>query len=260
MVRPGLCSLAGALLLIWLPLEGQVSGRVVVGGGPPPAPAFVTVDCGGLWEGFTDKRGEFIASFPHGRQMLTGPASSNPNGGQVSTDPAFSCTVEATLPGYTRGITHANRVSASDVVIVTLYPLGGRDDSTVSYQDLAVPVEARKQFEKGEFELRERKWKSAQASLRKAIALYPDYALAWARLGEALEGSHKLAEAGSAYAKAISMNARFFSVYVRWAVIDASQERWEQVAATTGAAIKLDPSTGRPFSFTTPWQISISGG
>jgi hypothetical protein len=44
-------------------LSGQISGRVVVGGGTPPQNAFVTVHCdqAGVWAGFTDKRGEFIA-------------------------------------------------------------------------------------------------------------------------------------------------------------------------------------------------------
>ncbi len=57
----------------------------------------------------------------------------------------------------------------------------------------------------------------------------------------ALEESGKLEEARSAYARAIAIDARLFSAYARWAVIDASQERWDQVAATTDAAIKLNP-------------------
>ncbi len=234
MVRPALRGLAGALLGVCLPLQGQINGRVVVGGGGGlPGPAFVMVNCGSYWEGYSDKRGEFIAQFSHGRQVLI--------------DPTFSCTVEATLPGYTRGITHAT-VHASDVIMVTLYPLGGPDDSTLSYRDLAVPAAAYQQFEKGEWAVRERKWKSAEASLRKAISLYPEYALAWGKLGEALEGSHKPDEAASAYGKAIAIDARLFSVYARWAVMDANRERWDRVAATTDAAIELNP-LGWPILF-----------
>lgn len=111
----------------------------------------------------------------------------------------------------------------------------------MSYQDLATPRAARRQCEKGVGEVRARQWNSAEASLRNAIAVYPAYALAWNELGEALEESRKLEEAGSAYAKAIAIDARLFSAYARWAVLDASQERWDRVAATTDAAIKLDP-------------------
>jgi tetratricopeptide (TPR) repeat protein len=213
------------LLALWLPLEGQISGRVVVGGVGPPQPAYVTVVCEGTgsWTGYSDTHGEFIA-FVGAKNLRNGPTN---------------CRVEATISGFTRGI--AKVASNQGGVVVTLYPLGRRDDSTVSYQDLAVPPAARREFEKGVEELRERKWKSAEASLRKAIAVYPAYALAWNKLGEALEESRKPGEAGSAYAKAIAIDTRLFSAYAGWAVLDASQERWDRVAATTDAAIKLDP-------------------
>jgi len=201
-----------------------MSGRVVVGGSFPPKPAFVTVGCegSGHWEGYTDKRGEFIASL-----------------GKSLGSFYVNCSVEATVPGFTRGI--ATAASNQGDVLITLYPLGRRDESTVAL-DLAVPVAARKRFEQGVQGLRERKWKSAEASLRKAIAIYPSYAWAWAKLGEALEGSRKPEEAGSAYASAIAIDARLYLAYARWAVIDANQERWDRVAATTDAAIQQNPA------------------
>jgi tetratricopeptide (TPR) repeat protein len=201
-----------------------MSGRVVVGGSFPPEPAFVTVGCegSGHWEGYTDKRGEFIASL----------GLKNLGGRQVN------CQVEATVAGFARGVAKA-AYNQGDVLI-TLYPLGGRDDSTVTL-DPAVPMAARKRFAQGVEELRERKWKSAEVSLRKAIAVYPGYAWAWAKLGEALEGSGKPEEAGSAYASAIAIDRRLFLAYARWAVIDANQERWDRVAATTDAAIRQNP-------------------
>ncbi len=217
MARAEFCGAAGVLLLVCFPLEGQVSGRVVVGGSFPPEPVFVRVGCGGgAWAGYTDKRGEFIAA-------LKGSS--------------LNCRVEATLTGFTRGVA---RAASNEPVIVTLYPLGKRDDSTIRL-DLAVPLAARKQYDKGVEELRERKWKSAETSLRKAIGVYSSYALAWASLGEALEGAREPEEASVAYARAIEIDARLFSAYARWAVIDASEERWERVAVTTDRAIRLEP-------------------
>jgi tetratricopeptide (TPR) repeat protein len=197
----------------------------VVGGGPPAEPALVTVACGsGYWRGYSDKHGEFIASL----------GIKNPR------DVFVNCRVEAAISGFTRGIASVTQIPASGV-LVTLYPLGRREDSTVSYLDLAVPAAARKQFEKGVGELRARKWKNAEASLRKAIAVYPAYAPAWNELGVALEGWGNFEEARKAYTRAIALDARLFSAYARCAVIDANQERWDRVAATTDAAIKLDP-------------------
>lgn len=224
-LRPWRGGTAGVLLLVCFPLQGQMSGRVMVGGSFPPEPAFVTVGCEGKgnWAGYTDKRGEFIASL--GLKNLT----SAPG----------NCRVEATLDGFTRGI--ANAAYNQSDVIVTLFPLRRREDSTIALETLAVPPPARKQFDKGVEQLRQGKWRSAETSLRKAIAQYSRYALAWARLGEALEGDGSPEEAGAAYAKATEIDARLFSAYARWAVIDASENRWDRVAATTDRAIRLDP-------------------
>lgn len=224
MAHPRLCGAAAVLALVCLPLAAQMSGRVVVAGNSPPEPAFVKVNCGGSggWSGYSDKRGEFIVAFQL-KNVSSGPAN---------------CQVEATLAGFTRGMVNA-AWNQTDVIL-TLYPIGAQD-STVTSQDLAVPRAARKYFEKGAGEMRERRWESAKASLRKAIAAYPAYARAWAKLAEVLEDLRKPEEARNAYAKAIAIDARLFSAYAALSVLDANQERWDRVAATTGAAIHLEP-------------------
>jgi tetratricopeptide (TPR) repeat protein len=223
MVRRGLCELVGLFLGFYFPLNGQISGRVVVAGVVPPKPASVMVDCGWRsWAGYSDKRGEFIA--PLGR----------PNDGSVK------CLIEATISGFTRGVVLLTDVPASDV-IVTLYPLAKHDESTVSYLDLAAPLRARKQFEKAVRDVQARRWSNAETSLRKAIAAYPAYALAWNELGFVLENSGNLADASNAYSRAVSIDGRLFSAYARWAVIEAGKEQWDQVAATTDTAIKQNP-------------------
>ena len=212
---------AVALFGTALTLRGAtgVSGRVVVGGLAIPEPAFVNVTCGqGTWAGYSDRRGDFIA---------------------VVKGAAAECVVEATIVGYGRGIEKVN-AGARDVT-VTIHPLLRRDGSTVSYSQLAAPPVARKEFLKGVQSLQAGKWTIAEASFRKAIVAFPDYALAWDELGYVLEKLGKLSEASDSYSKALAIDGRLFSAYARQAILEAGQQHWDQVAATTDAAIKLDP-------------------
>ena len=210
---------AVALFGAILPLSGQVSGRVVVGGIPIPEPAFVTVSCGEKsWAGYSDRHGDFIA-------VVKGGSS--------------ECVVEATIIGYGRGIEKVTAMARD--VTVTIHPLVRQDGTSVSYSQLAAPMPARKEFQKGVESLQAGKWTIAEASFRKAIAAFPDYALAWDELGYVLEKLGKLPEASDAYSKALAIDGRLFSAYARRAVLESSQQHWDKVAATTDAAIKLDP-------------------
>ena len=98
-----------------------------------------------------------------------------------------------------------------------------------------------REFLKGVQSLQAGKWTIAEASFRKAIVAFPDYALAWDELGYVLEKLGKLSEASDSYSKALAIDGRLFSAYARQAILEAGQQHWDQVAATTDAAIKLDP-------------------
>jgi tetratricopeptide (TPR) repeat protein len=210
--------------------DAQIAGRVVANGGPPPERAWVTVHCEGPatwdWGGYADRRGEFLSSAPDGRAEF-GPDSDG------------FCEIVAIAHGFERGVARTTHTRESNV-LVTLRPLAPGDD-TVRYADIAVPENARKWFDRAAEDARARRWKPAEEKLRKALAAFPSYALAWSELGAALQSQGKQDAAAEAYTKALAIDARLTSAAVRLAVLQAGQQRWAEVASTTGAAVD-DPT------------------
>jgi tetratricopeptide (TPR) repeat protein len=150
-----------------------------------------------------------------------------------------TCQIVATLSGFQRGVTEVGRTYESNVV-VTLKPLVP-GEWVIAYTDIAVPATARKLFDQASGDARAGRWKAAERKLRKALAAHPSYAFAWNELGVALEKLARQDEAADAYAKALSLDSRLFSASARLAVLEAGRQRWDQVAATTDAAIVQNP-------------------
>ena len=111
----------------------------------------------------------------------------------------------------------------------------------VSITSLNAPKEAKKAYEKGLKAMRKRKWNAGQKEFQKAVEIYPQYAAAWFELGKALEEQNKLDEARKAHGRALTADAKLVKPYIQLAGIAARQRKWQEVADTTGRALKLNP-------------------
>src|SRR5215472_14534881 len=214
------------------PLYAQITGRVVVNGGAPPDHVYVTVHCEGSarwdWAGYTDKRGEFVAM----------PAESRPRFDAESDN--GECQIVATARGFRRGVAETAHTYESNVVL-KLTPLAEGGERRLHYVDVAVPAAARNLFDQASQHARAGRWKAAEGKLRKALAVYPSYALAWNELGLVMQNSGKQDDAEDAYATALALNPLLFSAAARLSVLQAERQRWDHVAATTDAAIVQNP-------------------
>jgi tetratricopeptide (TPR) repeat protein len=153
-----------------------------------------------------------------------------------------SCEVQARLPGYRSDVINlAGRdpMDHPDIGLILLHRLGGPVEGIlVSATSLAAPKAARKAFEKGQQTLRDNKPEDARKNFEKA---YPDYAAAWCELGKLQASQRQLDQARQSFEAAIRADSKFLEPYLRLSTLLAASQQWDQLAATTGKALKLDP-------------------
>ena len=242
-----------------------LSGRVVLDDGTVPNER-VSVErvCAGqvVREGYTDSRGYFSFTIGGGAmntQLQDASTSSDsrldglgmgsgmgPMGGlggqsQSLRQSLFGCELRGTLPGTISELVelapHLNEgLSNPDVGTIVLHRIGKVDGSSVSVTSLKAPKDARKAFEHGRKELKKEQFDKAKIDLTQAVTAYPDYAEAWAALGEVLLHDKDYDNAINASQKAVTADPHFISPY--FTLIAASANR-QDGKGTAGYADKL---------------------
>ena len=129
----------------------------------------------------------------------------------------------------------------------TVVPVSG----TVSVKTLAAPKAATKAFEKAGKELRKKKinFFKVTAELRKAVEIYPDFAAAWQRLGEAHLQQQDLQEARDAFERAAIADSQFALPLLSLAAIELDDKRWEEVVEKSRQALEINPRLARAHYF-----------
>jgi tetratricopeptide (TPR) repeat protein len=118
--------------------------------------------------------------------------------------------------------------------------------NTVSVTDLSAPKNARKDYEKGEREFGEQKYKAARTSFEKALAEHPCYARAHTRLGMTLEMDGDFPGAERALRKAMECDAGFLEAYAQLGILLNHLKRFDESKSS------LEPAAGR---FPASWQL-----
>ena len=113
--------------------------------------------------------------------------------------------------------------------------------ASVKAATLQVPGRARGEFKKGCSELRSKKFASAEAHLRKALAQYPSYPPAWVLLGQVLETRNRLEEARVACSKAVTADTDYVPAHLCLADVAGQKGEWEQTLESADRALTLDP-------------------
>lgn len=243
-----------------------LSGKVVMDDGtPPPEPVVVERVCNGMPrpEGYTDSKGRFSIQLGQNRGMIadasvsgmggfgdtprTGGGNVDMRGGGLEGprgSETMGCELRASLAGFRSDViqlTGRRALDNPDVGTIILHRLTNVQGTTISATSLSAPKDAKKAFEKGVQALQKNKFADAQKQLEKAVEVYPKYAAAWYRLGNAHQGQGNVAEARKAYARALEADSRFMDPYRQLAVLAMKDKNWQDAADTTDRLLRLDP-------------------
>lgn len=244
-----------------------LQGKVIMEDGTPAPPSVVIERvCSGraIPEAYTDSKGRFSFQVGQNSSMMAdasysgieqtglerspgafgGPGMMGPGGRGISERDLMGCELRASLPGYRSTsveLTGRRMFDNPDVGTLVLRKLANVEGFTISMTTLKAPNNAKKAFEKGSKEAAKKKWDKAQVELEKAVAIYPEYAVAWHALGQVYEAMQKPDEARKAYEKALAADSKFVNPYLQLALLDARKQDWRAVADTTDRVIKLNP-------------------
>jgi len=177
-----------------------------------------------------------LSAFADGVVIYTVPVVIDP-----STDPLTriwddKCAVSIWLKGYRMAT-----VTLYDGAVIVLKQIGDPEGSTVSVTALHVPKDAAKAYDKGLEALSAGKLSGAQKQFERAVALYPDYAQAWSRLGEVLEQQSQPEKAADACQHALKADPKYIRPYLQLLRLAVAGKRMEDAAALADRAIQLDP-------------------
>ena len=230
----------------------RIEGKILMaGGGPPPDRVAVAAVCAGqsfakvssdLKGNFSLQLGAFSATTPDASiGRATGTGFGSPTGADV---PVRECELLAFLPGFRAGpVKLAGLQSPVNVTRVTiiLKPVENVSGYTFSATSLFASKEARKAQEKGSEALNRRKLEQAERELRRAVELYPKYAIAWYDLGRVLIQQQRPQDARKALEAAVSADPKYISPYPVLAQLAFDEKRWEDLARYTQTVITFNP-------------------
>lgn len=97
------------------------------------------------------------------------------------------CELQAVLPGFSSQPVemerHLHDSGFSDVGTIMLHRMAQVQGFTISVTSARAPAKARKEYDKGRDLEQKQKWDAALVSFQKAVAVYPEYAIAWFEMG-----------------------------------------------------------------------------
>jgi hypothetical protein len=222
---------------------GVLLGKLALEGEPLPwQPMLVSVDCKGTVVNMTqaDLRGQFVIRFvdTHGVERI-------PADDQRQMETKYEgCQVHASLAGFRSSavtITVRNLRDEPDLGTITLFPEARSSGTELSSTTKTAPANAMKAFEKARAEWLDQDAGSALGSLKKAVAIYPEFAEAWFQLGKLQEASDPQG-ARDSFSKALAADPKFVLPYEQLASMAAQQENWREAENNTNQALQLDPA------------------
>jgi tetratricopeptide (TPR) repeat protein len=175
---------------------------------------------------------------------------------EIRTFSLADCSVFARAAGYRSTVTSLageHRTGIIQVGTVVLQRFSGAQSAdeafTVSAASLAAPDKAKKQFEKGKEQEKKGKWAAASDYFRKAIQVYPRFALAWLELGRTQVQQNDFTQAQNSFQQAATHDSTLLPAYFELARVQAGQKEWKALAETTGKMVQLAPNSSPMFWF-----------
>jgi len=230
-------------------------GKVQVEGGVDVSKDTVVVlECGTKVRGSSN-----VNSHGHFNLVLNGTGVAGERGWsnpEIATQSLVDCSVYAQAPGYRSTaalLAGENESGVVDVGTLVLQPLSPAknptEEFTVSAASLAAPDKAKQQFEKGTEQEKKGKWAAASDYFRKAIQVYPRYAVAWLELGRTQIQQNDFTEAQHSFRQAATQDSKLLPAYFELARLQVEQKEWKALAETTGKMVELAPDSSPLFWF-----------
>jgi tetratricopeptide (TPR) repeat protein len=111
----------------------------------------------------------------------------------------------------------------------------------ISVTSMMAPKAAKKAYEQGLQSLLKNKPNDAAKDFEKAVALYPQYAVAWVNLGKLRLEQQAVAPARAALMKAMEADPKLVAPYVELGLLAAKDANWQESAKYLDRAMELDP-------------------
>ncbi|HEV8038757.1 MAG TPA: tetratricopeptide repeat protein [Bryobacteraceae bacterium] len=171
----------------------------------------------------------------------TAPGTTGASSSRSNRD-VMGCDLQASLPGFRSDVLHLGE-SRDDFNVGTLilHRLANVDGTTISVTSALAPKEAKKAMERAQNFVKKEKWDQAQKELRKAVEIYPKYAVAWAELGRVEERLNDFDGARKSSAMALEADGKLVTPYLTLASVASREEKWQDVSDYTDRALKLNP-------------------
>ena len=244
-----------------------VSGKVVVDDGTDlGAPAAVQSICRGAkrTETYTDSHGAFSFQFSARSAGQSGDVASDSSNDApdvlVRTPQPrdyYDCELQALLPGFSsERIQLGNRLSLSqsvDVGRVLLHRMAQVEGFTISATSAQAPGRAQEAYRQGLEKSGKGDWNGAREAFKKAVEIYPNYAVAWYELGRLQLLAGDSAPARASFGKAVAADARYLSPYLELSRLAMQDHQWDEVLSLTNKALALNP-----VSFPALWFFNAS--
>ena len=122
-----------------------------------------------------------------------------------------------------------------------LWTEGKTDAATVSAANLKAPPAAHDEYKKACVDLKAKHFADAEAHVRKAIDLDPNYPGAWALLGQVLEANQKFEDAKTACSHATTVDAAYAPAYLCLSDLAAQKDDWQASLDFADRSLTLDP-------------------
>jgi superkiller protein 3 len=113
--------------------------------------------------------------------------------------------------------------------------------SSIAASRLKIPDKAEKELQKGKDATDQKDWVQARKHFEAAIAIYPDYDLAYNGLGQALASTGDAVAARSAFEKAIQINSNFAAAYRNLARLSLSERKFEEMDNLLTRSLSVEP-------------------
>jgi len=260
-----------------MPRPVYLAGKVILSNGEiPPEPVTIERVCAGQTtpESYTDTKGRFSfevggdptlsisdasvagggGGFGRSGGPNTGFGGAGFGGGGLRGDPTgmsvdmTGCDLRASLPGFTSsqvqlGVRRA--LDNPDIGTIVLTPLAGYGGAFISATSLQAPKKARLAYQKATREMAKKRGSNPEKvakELEKAVAEYPEYASAWALLGEARLRLMDTAGAREAFQSSLDADPKYMRPYGPLLKLTLAEKDWPAIESLTDAALDISPS------------------
>ena len=239
-------------------------GRVALEEGSVPADKIMIESiCNGVvyQETYVDKQGKFRFTLANSSATVDATTRS------MSDSPVLpECVIRATGAGYRSDVVNLGERNRStersvaqnpDLGTLVLRKPSGAEAASISATSQKAPKDAKKAFDKGVSAARDKKWDEAAKNYQKAVELYPAYAEAWFRLGEAQAAQNQLEPARKSFDAAIKADGNYVLPVIQMSNLEAQAANWKAVAELTDRVIKLAPGIPRVYLLSSIAYLSL---